>query len=639
MTNAGDIETVDLELIRPGPSHGQLLSPLTPYLALCGDESPVTLQIEFEHWKLLNRLERLRYVTRDGRRGGMIAVPNSSRQAEVAELGQDVGKIFAAIPTLGRELGRAAGLESRLVHLRLIISGSELSLIPFELVESPIGYPGSGLPLLLQPETPIAITREVRRGRSVPVRWNREPRILFISAAPAGMHVPVREHVGALRRVLEPWITWKDNPEERLTEVKKHLTILTDATLKDIKDACAATEYTHVHILAHGGGHKVGGQQQYGLVLAKQGDPNGAQVISGITVAEVLRTRYKDRRGHSEPLVVSLATCDSGNLGSVVAPGASIAHDLHVHGVPWVFASQFPLTKRGSIAFTEQLYEGLLWGADPRLLVRDLRQEMYVARRHDHDWASMVAYACVPPEFQRSIERFVSRQYQRAIDNDLNRASAEHDKGDAHGYSRWLKTARARIERWKRLLPKDEDEAGRSACAECYGVEGATEKKIAQSHHDAGKPDEATKALNASLAAYRRSLQVKPNAHWPATQYLSLSAILAQNPDPPLWESTHARALTEAEHSRGMDKAWAHGTLAELELLRVHHRKRSLTKGEIVQVVEGHCDQIVQLVGWESFAVQSTRRQFLRYVEWWDKGSWRAIAKAAVRSLTRPLVE
>ena len=51
------IRNIKLELLRPGPAHNQLLSPLTPYLALCGADGPVTVNIPFEHRHLLNRLE------------------------------------------------------------------------------------------------------------------------------------------------------------------------------------------------------------------------------------------------------------------------------------------------------------------------------------------------------------------------------------------------------------------------------------------------------------------------------------------------------------------------------------------------------------------------------------------------------
>ena len=52
------IRNVQLELLRSGPAHNQLLSPLTPYIALCGSAGPVTVNMPFEHRQLLARLER-----------------------------------------------------------------------------------------------------------------------------------------------------------------------------------------------------------------------------------------------------------------------------------------------------------------------------------------------------------------------------------------------------------------------------------------------------------------------------------------------------------------------------------------------------------------------------------------------------
>jgi len=53
---------------------------------------------------------------------------------------------------------------------------------------------------------------------------------------------------------VEPWVKIKNEgkAQERVEEVKKILTVLPNATLKQIRDACAETDYTHVHILAHG---------------------------------------------------------------------------------------------------------------------------------------------------------------------------------------------------------------------------------------------------------------------------------------------------------------------------------------------------------------------------------------------------
>jgi hypothetical protein len=76
-----DIHDIRLEFLRSGPAHNQLLSPLTPYLALCGADGPVSVHLPFEHGQLLNRLNRLRYEV-DG-----VPVAASQRAAELQELG------------------------------------------------------------------------------------------------------------------------------------------------------------------------------------------------------------------------------------------------------------------------------------------------------------------------------------------------------------------------------------------------------------------------------------------------------------------------------------------------------------------------------------------------------------------------
>ena len=77
-----EIRSVQLELLRHGPAHNQLLSPLTPYLALCGGDGPVTIHMPFEQRELLNRLERLRYST-EGKE-----ISGGQREAEVREMGE-----------------------------------------------------------------------------------------------------------------------------------------------------------------------------------------------------------------------------------------------------------------------------------------------------------------------------------------------------------------------------------------------------------------------------------------------------------------------------------------------------------------------------------------------------------------------
>src|ERR1700733_13482632 len=91
-------DEVKLEIIRPGPPHNQLLSRLTRYLALCGEGSPITFTIDLEHYNLLNRLERLRYTSRQ--RSDIAAVPDRLRASAVSELGEEVADIFSKIPTV-----------------------------------------------------------------------------------------------------------------------------------------------------------------------------------------------------------------------------------------------------------------------------------------------------------------------------------------------------------------------------------------------------------------------------------------------------------------------------------------------------------------------------------------------------------
>src|SRR5439155_27355853 len=119
-----EIRNVKLEFLRQGPAHNQLLSPLTPYLALCGANGGVTGNMPFEHRHLLNKLERLSYSV-DG-----TPIAGSQRDAELRELGEAIGRVFGQVPALLSELGNA---RSELVHLRLSMAASELALVPFEL--------------------------------------------------------------------------------------------------------------------------------------------------------------------------------------------------------------------------------------------------------------------------------------------------------------------------------------------------------------------------------------------------------------------------------------------------------------------------------------------------------------------------
>ena len=172
------IRTTKLELLRSGPEHNQLLSPLTPYLALCGPAGPQTVHMPYEHRQLINRLKRLRYSDNG------CDIPTAQRESELREIGEAVGRVLGAVPGLQSALDRAPKEGVQLVHVRLALSALELGMVPFEAAIAPDNFPGSGAPLLLR--TPTLITREVRRSRPIEVHWNRKPRILFAFATPSG---------------------------------------------------------------------------------------------------------------------------------------------------------------------------------------------------------------------------------------------------------------------------------------------------------------------------------------------------------------------------------------------------------------------------------------------------------------------
>jgi hypothetical protein len=88
----GDIQIklVQVEFLRAGPPHNQLLSPLTQYLAVSGDSGAGVVSVPYEHSAFERRLKELRYET--GEPG--------DRQAMLHATGVEMGKILGSVPGL-----------------------------------------------------------------------------------------------------------------------------------------------------------------------------------------------------------------------------------------------------------------------------------------------------------------------------------------------------------------------------------------------------------------------------------------------------------------------------------------------------------------------------------------------------------
>src|SRR5436305_7534467 len=321
------MRTITLELLRHGPAHNQLLSPLTPYMALCENHGAVTVHVPCEHNQFLFRLSALDYKSNE-----------EARLFQLNDTARLMGELLAMIPGLTAESNKDDDADEPLTHLRLLLSASELALLPFELAFSPNGFPGAGQFLLLQPQTPICMTRETRRVADRAFQWPEKPRVLFVAASPPGVGtIPLESHLLALRRLVSPWIKYydEDDAENRRQRVEESFVLLPEASIEAIETACANNRFTHIHILAHGVERKEGYDSRFFLALHDARDPGITYYISGERLATALRATHRpDSEGLAPPAVVTLASCNSASNGSGASAGASIPNPPPRRGIP-----------------------------------------------------------------------------------------------------------------------------------------------------------------------------------------------------------------------------------------------------------------------------------------------------------------
>lgn len=600
------MRTITLELLRHGPAHNQLLSPLTPYLALCENHAPVTVTIPFEHNQFLHRLTALTYEFGDTQ------IADDQRKFQLQDTGRELSRILSSIPGLTAELNRHKEESNEVIHLRLVLSASELALLPFELVLAGNGFPGFGQPLLLQNQAPICLTRETRRVKDAQVRWAPQARVLFVCASPEGLaQVPVDAHLLALRRAVDPWVRYfpEHDDEARRTKVNECLHVLSNATIEDIQQACATHQYTHVHILAHGVTRRDGFDLRFGLALHSS-TSSGQDVVSGDRLASALQPLMRPQfDGFGKPLVVTLASCNAANQGSVVGAGASIAHALQSAGIPLVIAGQFPLSFAGSVELVETLYEGLLWGADPRALLMDLRRRMHVLYRNRHDWAALTAYATLSGDFEQQVEQLQVGRAKAALSAAMDFADKvlleaagyvqELDGGvtaltvtnKSQDTEKKVALALARIEQpWVRLKQlKDSIPVQR---VDLRGLLASLAKRRAEvvllgaamseldDFSKARRTQECRLLLEDSRLLYKECYDSDRGETWAAVQYICLTLLLEKDESETnredslqrrrelreLWRAAYYQSQVDV-HESSARGGWALGNLIELPLL------------------------------------------------------------------------
>ncbi len=686
------MRTITLELLRHGVAHNQLLSPLTPYLALCENHAAVTLNLPFEHNQFLHRLRALGYKLEE-----------ESRLFQLQDTARTLGNILGSIPGLTAESNKSdsgSSEQAQLTHLRLIISASELALLPFELAVTPAGMPGAGQSLLLQPQTPICLTREVRRVPGEVLNWPAKPRILFVAARPSEVGpIPVDAHLLALRRAIAPWVQYFDANDEdqkqRQERISEHLDFLPAASIEAIEEKCATGDYTHVHILAHGVEQRVNYDSRFFLALHNAGNPDLADYVSGTRLATALRAAQRCKgRELARPAVVTLASCNSGDTGSVAGAGASIAHALHDAGIPLVIASQFPLSFAGSVVMVDVLYEGLLCGEDPRLLLHDLRRRLHAQFPQTHDWSSLTAYASLPADFDGQLDKIKVKQAKRCIDAAISYVDAVipwayDEKADwSEGspginpfqkckpekkieYQQTLSAEIPKIEEAKRRLKRLLDRIP-SENSEILGILASTEKRQAEVVYCAAwlkdEPPTAKEHLAPAIELllrardlYWKAFLKNPDNSWALVQYLSLAVVLknikekdSQPPQPEvekyteqpdekleeLWTFAHILSRNQLKSTTQDEIHWAHGNLIELYLLALKLNVNLIAgendKEEARKRARYHIDEFLAKAERSSFEVLSTRRQIKRYLTWYGEiADLRDIRNAAIELYRR----
>lgn len=511
------MRTILLELMRHGTDHNQLLSPSLPYLAVCENAPVTTIQQPFEHRELLVRLSSLSYPESNTK------YVEAQRRFQLQDIGRALGRMLGDIPGLTSALGvarqdgdgdNAENYRRPFLNLRLVLSAKELALLPFETTISGAGFPGTSEHLLLQLSMPFSITRESRRSARRHYLSPLAPKVLFAYCDLPGAPVPSRAHALALREAFDPWL-------RAGASIHEHLHVLRNASLRELTQQCREHRYTHVHLLAHGAPQDSDTVQSLNAIaLRSDSGDEPFERVTGRNLARAL-SPMKGQEDLNQPLVVTLATCDSGRPQGVPldSGGDSLAHALHAAGVPLVVASQFPLTYEGSVVMAGRLYEHLLYARDPRVAMIDVRHELVRRVPWSQDWASLVCYLSLHPEFDaRNPAAELKRLSHAVIRGDLDGKDA-HPQFDPTLEDQY-RDALQRIESYASAKPLSADdnsdhELMRAGVHRRFGlwlVRTEKREKIGEGFR------QFDKARSLYLSVYRQ----RPQRYWTLTEALRL---------------------------------------------------------------------------------------------------------------------
>lgn len=616
---------VVIELLRHGRPHNQLVSPTLPYLLLVGNAEPAETRLRWEHRELRERLGVLRYE-----RGGDPRRDEGRRRFQVDQLGREIADLLGGMAPLRTELSRRRDSDEP-IHLRMVLGGDELAMVPWELARVPDGLDGAGLRMLVDDALPVTLTREVRGASRRIIDWAREPQVLFVVSDPREFPERLVEaHLLALHRALEGW-----------GGGRAHVDVLLHASARAIGERCEAKRYTHVHVLAHGEEQVVGEDHRFGLRLRRHGDREQPEVVSGEQLAGVLQAGST-----RSPTVVVLASCDSGQVSEVLVPGGSVAHELHRRGVPWVVASQLPLTAEGSATLAEVFYPQVLTGRDPRVALREARRRLHRDFPDRHDWASLVVYASVPGDFDAQLAAFrrdyIRRRRFRAYDR-LDALIVRQERG---GRATAAEAAAVASELEGVLLdhddlrPRSTDDKpdARADRAIWRANRGSILKRLAEAAWARADSRAERHHLAEARDAFKAAMHEGTSDHWAIGQWLVLECALEEparaDASPAqaalldqAWTVTEAAAYTQDPR----EAMWIETTRMEVALCgaRLAGRSQERWRSRALKATE----RFVELSEGQVPPRYQITRQLWRYVLWWRDPRWEGTAEAMLALL------
>ncbi len=631
------IRTVRVEFLRPGPPHNQLLSPLTQYLAVCGDAGAGTVSMPYEQAAFNRRLGDLRYVDDDEQ-------DHTRRLETLRAVGNELGDVLGQVPGLVGSLTLEHG-DRALTNLRIVTSASELALLPFELSKTPSGL---GRPsdewLAMRAGAPVCITRRERSVVPSTRRWAvQPPKVLFI----VGLEIdPELEaaHRQTLEEAIAPWHK-KQPPPWRDQEPLIQLGGSADrgSSIPEIVDALSQG-ITLVHVLAHGAEAETTEGERFGLLLSGKGGEGFADVVTGERLASVLQSLPT---GTELPTTFVIASCDSAYQADVLVPGGSLARALHVAGVPLIIASQFPLTHEGSKLLAEMFYRHLFWGDNPLPAIAAIRARMHAELSLAHDWASVVVYDALPDDIGRQLREVRFRRAAHAVSTELEKL----DDVDAQDYE-GVQRAYDNANHWLEYMPDTPDYE--LAVAD---RRGSFAKSMAEYAWKLEMRDWVLVLLEDAYRVYAHGARrliaadvasVYTSLHWMQSQAIALARVLGLQPEQGAWSTAHRAANLDANVDDLDKRMWAHGTLAELWLLRMFDEAPYADEGDPAARARFHARQML-----DDFSSKTdhqrwaTWKQLDRYAWWGSKEfaellgerrseAWPAVVKVA-GELTRML--